>query len=44
MGSFECGKLGEEITTAEGKHGTRRRIELLATLQRLGDLMTFDGL
>ena len=35
-----CGKLGEEITTAEGKQGARSvAIELLATLQgAIGDL------
>jgi enamine deaminase RidA (YjgF/YER057c/UK114 family) len=39
-GEFWCGKLGEEISTAEGKLAARRvAIELLATLQTaIGDL------
>src|SRR5260370_25353299 len=39
-GKLWCGKLGEEITTAEGKQAARSvAIELLATLQAaIGDL------
>jgi enamine deaminase RidA (YjgF/YER057c/UK114 family) len=39
-GKFWCGKLGEEIATAEGKQAARSvAIELLATLQAaIGDL------
>src|SRR5258707_6576843 len=45
-GKLWCGKLGEEITTAEGKEAARSvAIELLATLQAaIGDLNDVRGI